>query len=173
MNASTTNSPRVGSHRTPTVLFVCHANRFRSPLAEWVLRLEAARAGIGVRSFSRGVAAKRGDGLIATVATFLKPMSPESQLHQSEPLKDNDVAAADCIVAMDRACRDSVFKISRRRCDVYLCGEVIGQGSIRDPMQGDPKTMQDVGAELEAHQKCIELVTVCAKAWLPFALNVA
>jgi protein-tyrosine phosphatase len=82
-----------------TVLVVCSANVCRSRLAEWEFRQVLPPQ---VSVFSRGANAVAGQPVCPVVAA-------EHPLQgTSVPLEDEDVAVADLILALDRACRSAV-----------------------------------------------------------------
>lgn len=88
------------------VLFVCHGNICRSPLAELVLREMAAKRGLPVEVASCGVAAIDGDAMDPGTLACAARHGLDGSAHVARRFVHDDLAQHDLIVSLDaRAAR--------------------------------------------------------------------
>lgn len=86
------------------VLFVCHGNICRSPMAENVFRDCAQRAGMDVFADSAAVSAEElGNGIYPAAREKLRREGVSVRSHRARLLTRADYAAFDRILGMDRA----------------------------------------------------------------------
>jgi len=107
------------------VLFVCEANRSRSPVAEALWARESARLGIDGVASSAGIRAHTGDRVSHPVAWAAAHQGLDLTPHRSRLLDEDTVAAADLILPMTRAQADHIGMHHRRVADrMFLVSEL-------------------------------------------------
>lgn len=94
----------VNGPRRPCLLFVCHANRARSPLAARVI--EARAAGLGPRTRPRilhsGLFARVGEPLLPDTETLLREHGLETGRHAARPFRLAEARAASLVITFER-----------------------------------------------------------------------
>lgn len=87
------------------ILFVCHGNICRSPMAEYVMKDLVRKAGLE-NEFEIASAAtsdeETGNGIYPPVKRLLEDAGIECSSHRARQLSSNDYQYYDLIVAMDR-----------------------------------------------------------------------
>jgi len=140
------------------VLFVCDANTFRSPMAEFMLRKMLADHGIeGVEVCSGGVASHARDRCMVSQDVILllreegiiipeEPFSKDLKKHRSL------VEDADLILTMTERQKELVSKMDGVKGAIYTLKEYVGEkGDIEDPrMLGE-----------DNYKKCKEEIKKC------------
>jgi len=85
------------------VLFICHGNICRSPLAELILREMAAKRGLPIEVSSVGVAAIDGDPMDAGTLACAARHSLDGSAHRARRFYSDDLIDADHVVILDTA----------------------------------------------------------------------
>jgi protein-tyrosine phosphatase len=124
------------------LLFVCHGNIMRSPLAAAVCRLEASRRGLKVIVDSAGLHAVAGRAADPRAARVADSLGVSLNGHTAQPVTPALVAAADLILVMDHANdAELVARFPGAWPKVRLLGVFSGDadgGVIADPYDADP-----------------------------------
>lgn len=102
------------------ILFICHGNICRSPMAEFVFRKMAADAGLSDH-FSVGSAATtdeeiwngRGNPVYPPVARLLKEHGMDPGRKRATLLRPEDYSRYDCFIGMDEENRQDMERIFR------------------------------------------------------------
>ena len=119
------------------VLFVCHGNICRSPMAENVFRDCARRAGIEAFADSAAVSAEElGNGVYPAARERLRREGVSIQMYRARLLTRADYAAFDRILGMDRANLRAMLRIlgGDPEGKVGLLMECAGRtGDVADP----------------------------------------
>jgi protein-tyrosine-phosphatase len=138
-------------------LFVCFGNIMRSPMADALLKQEAAEAQVAIRSDSAGLHAVPGKAAHPWAQAAATELGVSLADHQAKPLNGDLVANADAILAMDKQnlaellnlypqCKDKFFMLPAYSGDPRL-------DEISDPYLGD----------LETTRECYHLVQTCIR----------
>lgn len=144
------------------ILFVCDANTFRSPLAEFMLRKMLADRGVeGVDVRSGGVAPHARDGCMVSQDVVLL-LREEGVKVPEEPFSKNLkrhrelIEGADLILTMTRKQKELVLGMDGVKGAVYTLKEYVGEeGDIEDPrMLGE----ESYPACKEEIKKCLEKI---------------
>ena len=136
------------------VLIVCAANRFRSPLAEYLLRRDWAAHHVEV--VSAGVHAASGQAVhpLALEVAINHGML-ELQAHRSRRLTPSMIRAADLVLTMDQLQQREVLKATPA-----FTGRVLLLGCWRNVEIADP--VADAGVSCE---RTFELLRDCLGDW--------
>ncbi|MBS7288258.1 MAG: low molecular weight protein arginine phosphatase [Candidatus Freyarchaeota archaeon] len=122
------------------ILFVCDANTFRSPVAEFLLRTMLANRGVeGVEVCSGGVASHARDGCMVSQDAILLlreegVMVPEEPFSKDLKRHRELVEGADLVLTMTRRQKELILGMNGGRGAVYTLKEYVGgEGDIEDP----------------------------------------
>lgn len=91
------------------IIFVCAANRARSPAA--AVLLARAADGRDVRVSSAGVTAREGEGWLPTMEHALRRRGVEPPPHSARQLRAEQLAAADLAITMTETQRRAVVRM--------------------------------------------------------------
>ena len=147
------------------VVFVCHGNIIRSPLAAAAFAREATVRGRRVQVSSAGLSAVAGKPADPRAADSAEERGLPLESHRARPLDAAQVAAADAIFIMDPLNLGRILARFPDAADrVFLLGGCRPDGrmtltEIHDPVSG---TLDDVRV---AHDEVIAAVQVLASAW--------
>ena len=97
------------------LVFICSGNRFRSPLAERIVRMEAGLTDISVESF--GTLELGSKPALPEAVTEAKRIGIDLRDHHTRPLAGVDLSAADLVVGFERT---------------HVATAVVDAGSARD-----------------------------------------
>ena len=102
------------------ILFICHGNICRSPMAEFVFRKMAADAGLSDRFFVGSAATTdeeiwngRGNPVYPPVARLLKEHGMDPGRKRATLLRPEDYSRYDCFIGMDEENRQDMERIFR------------------------------------------------------------
>jgi len=136
----------------PSILFICTANRFRSPLAALYFAREVVRHNDDqdFQVSSAGVWTR--DGLPATedVIVFAEQYSLNLQYHKSRVVSEEILSSADLILVMESGQKEAIaqeFPAIKNR--IYLLTEAVGSPpyDIPDPYQSK-ESYDHIGGEI-------------------------
>jgi protein-tyrosine-phosphatase len=149
-----------------SILFVCTANRYRSPIAAACFRAELVRRGQDKNWMvsSAGTWAMNGYPAMPAAMLEARRLGLDIQEHQSRGITADMLRESDLVVVMERGHKEALqveFKAYRQK--VVLLSEVAEESSydIADPVT-DPETIQ-VGPQI---CRLIQMGfdTICARA---------
>ncbi len=114
----------------PSILFVCTANRFRSPLAALFLAREVVRHGDDqlFRVASAGVWTSNGLPATNDVIEFADQFALDLRFHKSRLVSEEILEAADLILVMEAGQKEAIiqeFPFVKNR--IFLLSEAVGQ----------------------------------------------
>jgi protein-tyrosine-phosphatase len=137
----------------PSVLFVCTANRFRSPLAAaWFQRrLETEPDAQAWSSGSAGTWAEAGQPVIPSVQWFVDHFGLDLSAHRSQSISRELLARYDLILVMENSHREALLvEFPEIKARLFLLAEAaVGRAyDIPDPVVQPDESFQDVAAEL-------------------------
>jgi predicted ATP-grasp superfamily ATP-dependent carboligase/protein-tyrosine-phosphatase len=130
--------------RVRSVLFVCHGNIIRSPMAAALLKQHLngiEQPAIAVES--AGLHAKQGRGVDSRALIAAKDLGVSLEDHRAQPLTDELVAEADAIFVMDYINEAKLLaRYPKARLKVFMLDEFGEKGpapqkEIADPYNGD------------------------------------
>lgn len=152
-----------------SVVFVCHGNIIRSPLAGAALAREASRRGRAVVVTSAGLAARPGEPADPRAVDSAGERGLALESHRARSLDASQVAGAGAIFVMDYLNLGRILPRFPDAADrIFLLGGCRPDGSmalteIHDPVSG---TLSDVRV---AHDEVLEATQLLAGAWDPTA----
>lgn len=120
----------------PSVLFVCTANRFRSPLAAAVLTKALNELGIAEdwRIGSAGTWATPGQPVLPRVSQVARGFDIDLSLHRSVRLNRQLMAGYDLILVMQASQREALWsEFPERQEHIYLLSDVVERRSYDIP----------------------------------------
>jgi protein-tyrosine-phosphatase len=147
------------------VVFVCHGNIIRSPLAAAAFAREAASRARTVQVSSAGLSARAGEPADPRAADSAEERGLPLESHRARPLDAAQVTKAGAIFVMDHLNLGRILARFPDAADrVFLLGGCQPDGrmtltEIHDPVSG---TLDDVRV---AHDEVIAAVRVLATAW--------
>ena len=121
------------------VLFVCHGNICRSPLAEMYARHLALRDGVKGLEFSSAGFIEPGNPMSTGSAGALRRLGVEPGPHQSKVISATHLAKADLILTMEEGQKRSILRdVDGLEGKVFSLGEYAGQPGVDvdDPYGG-------------------------------------
>lgn len=123
-------------------LFVCLGNICRSPTVEAVARTEFARAGLGIDVASAGTAGYHaGHGADPRSIRFAAAHGYDLSRHRARPLRREDFAAFDHVLAMDRTNLRDLRAIAPPGATPAL---FLGDAELPDPYYGGDEDFEQV-----------------------------
>jgi protein-tyrosine phosphatase len=138
----------------PSILFVCTANRFRSPLAAAILRKTLEEMGIAAswRIASAGTWAEPGQPVMPGISEAAQRFGIDLSGHRSARVNSRLLSKYDLIVVMQGGHREALLsedpKLQER---VYLLSDVAERRSYDIPdALGSEQEMLEVIAELDS-----------------------
>lgn len=136
----------------PSILFVCTANRFRSPLAAGLLRkaLEEMEIAESWRVGSAGTWATPGQPVLPGVFEAAQGFGIELSNHRSTRVSRQLLSEYDLILVMQASQKEAlVSEFPELRERVYLFSDVVERRSYDIPdAPGTEQRAQEIGAEL-------------------------
>jgi len=145
------------------VLFVCEANRSRSPVAAALWARELSRRSVPASASSAGIHARPGERASHQTSWAAARHGLDLAEHRSRPLDEDSVAAADLILAMTRDQTDHIGMNHRRVSDrMFLVGELaellrMGEGDLTLP---DHATLAPIDGHRDATARLAEVIGV-------------
>jgi protein-tyrosine phosphatase len=132
------------------VVFVCHGNIIRSPLAEALCRREASAAGVALAAASAGLHAVPGRGADPRAADAAAALGVSLAAHSARLLSAEDVRLADLVLVMDYANDAEVAARFRWAWGkIRLLGSLAGAGPvIPDPYAQDAAAVRAAAARI-------------------------
>jgi protein-tyrosine phosphatase len=126
----------VGSSDDFDVVVICSGNRFRSPIAEAVLRRAADGLPVRVRSFGT---MDLPSGHALSEALELAPgYGLDLMSHRSHPLAGTDLSGADLVIGFEQIHVSTAVVGARARCErTFLITEVVAGLDETGPPQAD------------------------------------
>lgn len=142
------------------VLVVCTANVCRSPLVASLLQQQIMQAGLAgeITVESAGVRAVAGDAVDPVIVAMLDALGVELAAKYATPVAERALSAADLVLVMEEAHRQSLFyRLPRALPKIFLLSELAG----RHDEVADPYGMPDA-----AYQATLDLVTaLLSEGW--------
>jgi len=137
----------------PSVLFVCTANRFRSPLAAaWFQRqLKQEAAGQDWSVDSAGTWAEPGQHVIPSVSWARDEFGIDLASHRSKPITGNLLASHDLILVMENNQREALLtEFPETKGYLFRLAEVaVGLAyDVPDPGSSTGESFEDIATEL-------------------------
>lgn len=136
----------------PSILFICTANRFRSPLAALYFAREVVRHNDDQNFQVSSAGVWTLDGLPATedVIAFAEQYSLNAQYHKSRVVSEEILSSADLILVMESGQKEAIIQefpgIKNR---IFLLTEAVGYPpyDIPDPYQSK-EPYEHIGGEI-------------------------
>lgn len=139
---------------TRRLLFVCTGNTCRSPMAEAVARVEAARRGLrGVRVRSAGTFGGGGAQASVLAAVVGAERGLDLSAHRSRGLAEEDLEWADLVLAMAPSHLAAV-RAARPEARVELITRYLPDG---DPQRGAP-VIDPIGGERSDYEAAMDVL---------------
>ena len=138
----------------PSILFVCTANRFRSPLAAAFLTKALGEMGIteSWRIGSAGTWATPGQPVLQTVSDAAQGFGIDLSAHRSDRVSRRLLSEYDLILVMQASQKEAlVSEFPELEERVYLFSDVVERRSYDIPDSSvSEQGVQEISAELEA-----------------------
>ena len=138
----------------PSVLFVCTANRFRSPLAAGMLKHSLEKMGIAEdwHIGSAGTWATPGQPVLPSVSDAARGFGIDLSSHRSARVNRQLLSEHDLILVMQATQKEALLsEFPELEERVYLFSYVVERGSYDIPdSPGSGEGAQEIGAELNA-----------------------
>lgn len=137
----------------PSVLFVCAANRFRSPIAEGVFRKLLREQGIEKYWIVGSAGSWTEDGLspIPSAAWILEHLGLDLSKHHSRSVSRELIAQYDLIIVMEKGQKEALqIEYPEKSKEIFMLTE-FSKGpiyDIPDPIYGPEETCFDVAQEI-------------------------
>lgn len=115
------------------ILFVCHGNICRSPMAEYVMKLLCARAGLEGRFEIASAATsfeEQGSPVYPPVRRLLSELGADCSAHRARRLVPEDIEKYDMLIGMDRANVRSMERMFGRSGKISM---LLGDREVADP----------------------------------------
>ena len=138
----------------PSILFICSANRFRSPLAAAFLIKALAEMGIteSWRIGSAGTWATPGQPVLQTVFDAAQGFGIDLSGHRSARVSRRLLSEHDLILVMQASQKEALLsEFPELEEHIYLFSNVVERRSYDIPdSSGSEQGVQEIGAELDA-----------------------
>ena len=145
-----------------SVLFVCTGNTCRSPLAEALLRLEAARRGVDIEVASAGTFAAAGAPASQPSILVAGRRGADLSSHRSRALDREVLAAADLVLAMTPAHLGAVRSGHGRELNAGLVTDYL---PADHPMHSAP-VADPFGGSADQYEQVADILEQCVVALL-------
>jgi protein-tyrosine phosphatase len=138
---------------TPSVLFVCTANRVRSPMAEVLFRLILENEGLNPQDWwieSAGTWATEGLPVFEEVQQVLSRRGMDCGEHRSRAVTQDMIAAHNLVLVMEPGHKEALqAEFPKYASKVHLLSELIGEKfEIVDPAGGPNSEYENTADEL-------------------------
>ena len=138
----------------PSILFICSANRFRSPLAAAFLIKALEEMGIteSWRIGSAGTWATPGQPVLQTVSGAAQGFGIDLSGHRSARVSRRLLSEHDLILVMQASQKEALLsEFPELEEHIYLFSYVVERGSYDIPdLSGSEQGVQEIGVELDA-----------------------
>jgi len=137
----------------PAVIFVCKANRFRSPLAAAVFRkcLQAEADGKDWHVFSAGIWTEPGQPVLPTAGRLAEKLGISLRSHRSRPVDPRLLAGVNLVVTMESGQREALLiEFPELEGRVFLLSELAAGVSydVPDIFDESGQSTWDLGEEV-------------------------
>ena len=149
----------------PSILFVCMANQFRSPLAAAFFEKRLLSEGVrnGWTISSAGTWVKEICGAHPAAIREARKIGMDLSQHRSREVTREMIASADLVVVMEHGQKVALqFEFPSERSKIFMLSELAGNGEVNMP---DPSSMNfaesdEIAAELsrELNQAYPEII---------------
>jgi protein-tyrosine-phosphatase len=135
-----------------SVLFVCTANRCRSPMAEYLFRERMAYEEPAWRIESAGTWAADGDPAMPRTEAVLAEVGLDASGHRSRSVDRCDLASFDLILVMEAGHREALsVEFPEVASRIYLLSEMVGKKfDVRDPVAGTTEDYRQTLREIRS-----------------------
>jgi protein-tyrosine-phosphatase len=138
----------------PSILFVCTANRFRSPLAAAILRKTLSQMGMSAswEIASAGTWAETGQPVLSYVAEAARGFGIDLSAHRSRRVNEALLTQYDLILVMQASQREALLsEFPSLEDHIYLLSHVAERGSYDIPdVPGSAHELRAVITELQS-----------------------
>lgn len=137
------------------ILFVCHGNTCRSPMAELLAKEHFQKAGKGHQALSAGLQGEEGERASKGAISVMKELGLDLQRHRTRRASRDLVAGADLVLTMTLAQRDllriAYYDIPDGDQRIHTLSGYAGKGDqdIPDPFMGDLEAYRQVRDRLK------------------------
>lgn len=136
----------------PGILFVCHANRFRSPLAAAFMRQRLVREGqLDWRVESAGTWTEAGLPAHPFVVRYAARFGVDLKRHRSQPVSAELLSGYDLALVMEAGQREALqVEFPEWAGRVCLLSEVVSglQFDVPDPLGGKENNFEEIAEEV-------------------------
>jgi protein-tyrosine-phosphatase len=157
-----------------TVLFVCAANRFRSPLAEAVFKRCLLDDGcmIGWEVRSAGIWTESGLPPVPSAIRAAKRLGLDIERHRSQPVTSDLLSRSDLVIVMQASQKEVIQLEFPRASEKTILLSVLGEGilyDIPDPFETMDEIDHEVAIEIDnlvkrGYKKISEVISINEKS---------